>query len=150
MNFHPRKHCSSDLSRNKNVAPILLKNWKKNVICLSIVTTVFQLQLYSNPRPNVLFQICASSFRIFFFELSALGVTSLMHFPAFLRDNVANICCMLLENQMKVFISKKILFCKSGMVVLKTWLLYWCIERGGKGCKLLYDKIQQNFQISFC
>ena len=86
----------------------------------------------------------------FFFELSALGVTSLVHFPAFLRDNVANICCMLLENQMKVFISKKILFCKSGMVVLKTWLLYWCMERGGKGCKLLYDSIQQNFQISFC
>lgn len=72
-----------------------------------------------------------------------------MHFSAFLRDNVANICCMLLENQMKVFISKKILFCKSGMVVLKTWLLYWCMERGGKGCKLLYDKIQQNFQMVF-
>ena len=117
---------------------------------MSIVTTVFQFQLNSNPRPNELFQICVSSFRLFFFELSALGVTSLVHFPAFLRHNVANICCMLLENQMKVFISKKILFCKSGMVLLKTWLLYWCIERGGKGCKLLYDKIQQNFQISFC
>jgi len=57
----------------------------------------------------------------FSFELSALGVTSLMHIPAFLRDNVARICCMLLENPMTVFISKKILYCKSGMVVLKSY-----------------------------
>ena len=90
---------------------------------------MFQLQLYLNPCPNELFQICVSSFRIFFFQLSSLRVTR-PTLPLSLGKNVAKICGMLLENPMKVFKSKKILCLKSGMVVLKVIILVHGKTRG--------------------